>query len=66
MDYTIAELFREFPMLNARAFARAVGINASLMQNYKGENAPASTARKAEIESALHALADQLKDAHII
>ena len=65
-DYTIGQLFEAFPMLKARGLAQYIDINATLLQNYRTDSAPASDTRKAQIEKAVHALGEELQRVHII
>ncbi len=56
----VGDLFNEFPELNVRQVARAMGINESLMQQYVNGAKRPTVKRRIEIESFLHKLAERL------
>ena len=56
----VGDLFNEFPELNVRQVARAMGINESLMQQYVNGAKRPTAERRIEIESFLHELAERL------
>ncbi|MBQ3043707.1 MAG: XRE family transcriptional regulator [Alistipes sp.] len=56
----VGDLFNEFPELNVRQVARAMGINESLMQQYVNGAKRPTAERRIEIESFLHKLAERL------
>ena len=59
-ENVICELFNEFPELNIRQVARAMGVNETLMQNYvSGVKKPAAE-RREQIEKYLHDLGRRL------
>ena len=56
----VGDLFNEFPELNVRQVARAMGINESLMQQYVNGAKRPTAERRIEIESFLLKLAERL------
>ena len=56
----VGDLFNEFPELNVRQVARAMGINESLMQQYVNGAKRPTVERRIEIECFLHKLAERL------
>ena len=56
----VGDLFNEFPELNVRQVARAMGINESLMQQYVNGAKRPTAERRIEIESFLRKLAERL------
>lgn len=56
----VGDLFNEFPELNVRQVARAMGINESLMQQYVNGAKRPTAERRIEIESFLHKRAERL------
>jgi predicted RNase H-like HicB family nuclease len=58
-QYDFASLFNYFP-LDATAFANSIGINSSLLRQYKTGHAKASDKQKKKIENGLHDLGRQL------
>lgn len=56
----VGDLFNEFPELNVRQVARAMGINESLMRQYVNGAKRPTAERRIEIESFLHKLAERL------
>ena len=59
-DNPICKLFNNFPELNVRQVARAMGVNESLMQQYVNGTKRPSFERRVEIEQYLHSLAERL------
>lgn len=58
--YDISMLFRAFPFLSATEFARAIGVNASLMRQYKTRRHQPSAKQKARIQQGLDTLVEKL------
>lgn len=58
--YDMPSIFNRFDVLNASMFAKKIGMNASLMRQYKSGKAFASAKQKEKIESGLHELGKQL------
>ena len=56
----VGDLFNEFPELNVRQVARAMGINETLMQQYVNGTKRPTYERRAAIEEHLHKLAARL------
>lgn len=56
----VGDVFNEFPELNVRQVARAMGINESLMQQYVNGAKRPTAERRIEIESFMHKLAERL------
>ena len=56
----VAQTLKQFPQINISALANQIGINKSLLAKYIYGIKKPSTARKKEIESALHALGEKL------
>ena len=59
-DNPICKLFNNFPELNVRQVARAMGVNESLMQQYVNGAKRPSFERRVEIEQYLHNLGERL------
>ena len=58
--YDIASIFEHFGVLDATQFAKKIGMNASLLRQYKSGHALASDKQKQKIEAGLHALGREL------
>lgn len=58
--YDIASIFRHFGMLDITGFAKKVGLNPSLLRQYKGGHAIAGPKQKQKIEEGLHAIGREL------
>lgn len=58
--YDIASIFAHFGMLDASNFAKRIGMNASLLRQYKSGKALASDKQKKKIEAGLHELGREL------
>jgi predicted RNase H-like HicB family nuclease len=58
--YDIASIFEHFGVLDATQFAKKIGMNASLLRQYKTGHALASDKQKHKIEAGLHALGREL------
>ena len=58
--YDIASIFEHFGMLDATGLAEKIGMNASLLRQYKSGHALASDKQKAKIQNGLHALGREL------
>jgi predicted RNase H-like HicB family nuclease len=58
--YDIASIFKYFPMLDATNFAKTIGMNPSLLRQYKSGKTLASDKQKEKIEAGLHALGREL------
>lgn len=56
----VGDVFNEFPELNVRQVARAMGINETLMQQYVNGAKRPTAERRMEIELFLHKLATRL------
>ena len=65
-EYSIGDLFNNFPELNVRQVARAMGINETLMQQYVNGAKRPSPERRVEIERYLHNLASRLADVKLL
>ena len=59
---TIGELFNDFPVLNVRQVARAIGINETLMQQYVNGAKRPSYERRIEIENYIRELGRRLSN----
>ena len=62
---TIGELFNDFPALNVRQVARAIGINETLMQQYVNGTKRPSYERRIEIENYIRELGRRLSNIDI-
>lgn len=58
--YDIPSLFNNFDFINVSKFAKYVGINASLLRQYKAGDTYISEAQAKKIESALHKIGEEL------
>jgi predicted RNase H-like HicB family nuclease len=58
--YDIASIFKHFGVLDASAFAKRIGMNASLLRQYKTGKTLASSKQKEKIEKGLHELGKEL------
>lgn len=58
--YDVASIFNHFGMLDASGLARKIGMNASLLRQYKTGHALASDKQKKKIEHGLHELGREL------
>ena len=58
--YDIASLFNYYNFINVSKFAKAAGINASLMRQYKTGNQYISENQVMKIEEALHKIANEI------
>jgi hypothetical protein len=58
--YDVASIFEHFGMLDASSFAKKIGMNPSLLRQYKTGHAFASDKQKKRIEMGLHQLGKQL------
>jgi len=58
--YDIASLFNYYDFINVSKFAKAAGINASLMRQYKSGNQYISENQVMKIEDALHKIAHEI------
>jgi predicted RNase H-like HicB family nuclease len=63
--YDIASIFAHFGMLDATQFAKKIGMNSSLLRQYKTGHALASDKQKQKIEEGLHALGKELLEVHL-
>lgn len=59
-DNEVAQIFRNFPQLNASEVARGLGINKSLMAKYIYGTKKPSKEKMAEIKDALHTIGSAL------
>ncbi|WP_119079888.1 pilus assembly protein HicB [Chitinophaga alhagiae] len=64
--YDLESIFAHFGMLEITAFARRVGMNESLMRQYKAGLAKASDKQKKKIEDGLHELGRELQSARLV
>lgn len=58
--FDISSLFEYYPFFNVSALGRYLGINPSLMRQYKKGDTPISDSQLAKIESGVHRLAKEL------
>lgn len=58
--YDVASIFDYFDMLDTTGLAKRIGMNPSLLRQYKGKHALASDKQKHKIEEGLHALGREL------
>jgi predicted RNase H-like HicB family nuclease len=58
--YDIASLFNYYNFINVSKFAQMVGINASLLRQYKTGNQYISENQISKIEAALHKMANEI------
>lgn len=58
--YDLASIFKHFGMLDATGLAKRIGMNASLLRQYKTKKAFASDKQKKKIEDGLHELGREL------
>lgn len=58
--FSVASVFDAFPWLNVSKFSKAIGINTSLMHQYKSGKAYISDAQLGRIEMGLHTIAAEL------
>lgn len=58
--FDLSSLFEYYKMLNVSALGRYMGINDSLMRQYKKGDTPISDVQLKKIESGLHRFADEL------
>lgn len=59
--YDLSGFFLSFPFFNVSEFARAVGVNASLLRRYKTGNAQASETQKKKIKEHLDEIVCKLQ-----
>lgn len=64
-QYDIASIFEHFGSLDASSFAKKIGMNPSLLRQYKTGHAYASDKQKKRIEAGLHQLGRQLLNARL-
>lgn len=60
--YDISGFFEAFPFINASKFAKAVGINESVMRRYKGKIVAPSERQKAIIQSGYDEILKRMND----
>ncbi len=65
-NFDISSLFEYYSMLNVSAFARYVGINDSLMRQYRKGNTYISDAQLAKIESGIHKLGQEFSNLRLV
>ena len=58
--YDPAAFFKTFNMFNVSCLAKAIGVNGSLMRQYKTGKTYISETRKKQIEKGIHQLANEL------
>ncbi len=59
--YDLSGFFEAFPFINASKFAKAIGMNASVMRKYKGKIVTPSGKQKAIIQQRYNALLKQME-----
>ncbi|MBR6250113.1 MAG: type II toxin-antitoxin system HicB family antitoxin [Bacteroidales bacterium] len=59
--YDLSAFFEQFPFINATEFAKAIGLNASLMRKYKRKIVPISDKQKARIQSNYNAILNRMQ-----
>lgn len=59
--YDLSAFFNYFKFINASAFAKAIGVEPSLMRHYKVGKTSISEAQAKKIESGIHSLAKELQ-----
>jgi hypothetical protein len=63
--YDIASIFDHFGMLDITNLAKKIGMNPSLLRQYKTGKALASDKQKQKIQAGLHALGQELLSVHL-
>lgn len=63
--YDVPSLFNHFDEINMTTFSRKIGINPSLLRQYKNGLAFASIKQVEKIKNGLHELGKQLSSAHL-
>lgn len=58
--YDVASIFNYFDMLDTGGLAKRIGMNPSLLRQYKGKHAYASDKQKQKIQEGLHSLGKEL------
>ncbi|MDR1114765.1 MAG: type II toxin-antitoxin system HicB family antitoxin [Tannerella sp.] len=58
--YDLSGFLKRFDIFNVSALAKTIGINSGLMRQYKAGKTHISEARKQQIETRIHTLADEL------
>jgi len=64
--YDMASLFNYYPSINVTQFAKYIGLNPSLMRQYKTGNAYISEKQAAKIEEGIHRLGKELMEVKLI
>jgi len=64
--YDLASLFNYYPSINVSQFAKYIGLNPSLMRQYKTGNAYISEKQAARIEEGIHRLGKELMEVKLI
>jgi predicted RNase H-like HicB family nuclease len=64
--FDIASLFNFYDFINVSKFAKAAGINSSLMRQYKTGNQYISENQVVKIETALHKIAKEFTDIKLV
>lgn len=64
-NFDISSLFEYYPMFNVSALARYLGINDSLMRQYKKGDTPISDAQLEKIEAGIRRLGTELAALHL-
>lgn len=59
-QYDLPSVFQHFGMLNLTSLSQKIGINASLLRQYKNGIVPASEKQRQRIEKGLHDLGNEL------
>lgn len=59
--YSISGFFEAFPFINASEFAKAVGVNPSLMRRYKAGKSGVSPRQRQQIQQKLYEIAGRLQ-----
>lgn len=64
--YDVASLFNYYDFINVSKFAKAAGINSSLMRQYKTGNQYISENQILKIEIALHKIAQEIAEIKLV
>lgn len=64
--YDISSLFNLYPFINVSQFAKMLGINPSLMRQYRMGNTPISESKVLKIQTELHRIGKELSSINLI
>ena len=64
--FDLSSLFEYFSMINVSAFARAIGINPTLMRQYKKGDTYISDTQLLKIEESIHSLGNELSSLKLV